>query len=148
MQNITIADIASFAMSLAALISAGIMIYKVRSEVDKIGAETNKTGADAEKSKADADKSQADADKSHAETYAILSAQLKDAYTEIDKLRERLDRSDCHRDYQDYLLRGIARLTAALVAREIEVPWKPLSFDEFVKRRDNGNEKTEPLKPG
>jgi len=141
MQNITIADIASFAMSLAALISAGIMIYKVRSEVDKIGAETNKTGADAEKSKADADKS-------HAETYAILSAQLKDAYTEIDKLRERLDRSDCHRDYQDYLLRGIARLTAALVVKEIEVPWNPLSFDEFVKRRDNGNEKTEPLKPG
>lgn len=135
------ADIATLVMSFAALISSAIMIYKVIPEIKKVNSETKKTDADT-------DKSHADTDKSHAETYAILSAQLKDAYTEIDKLRERLDKSDCHRDYQDYLLRGIARLTAALVAREIEIPWKPLSYEEFLKRRDNGNgkEKTEPIK--
>lgn len=121
----TASDIATLIMSTSALISSLILVWKARGEKSKVGADT---------------------EKSHVETYALLSEQLKEAYVEIDKLRANQEKIICHRDYEAHLLRCITRLSAQLSSREITPQCEPMSFDEFMKQRDNGNEKTEPIK--
>lgn len=129
MGDFTIADIATILTSVGAVLSMIAILYKVRAENKKLLSEGSKADADA-------DLSYASVDKSHAETYALLSKQLKEAYEEIDKLRANQEKISWHRDYQDYLLRCIARLTNQLSARDLTPVCMPISFDEFMLRKE------------
>ena len=107
-------SIAALLTSITALIGVGIMMFKAWNEKPKVDAESEKFKAD---------------------TIDMLSRQLHDAYIEIDAMHKKLGNIDRRLDYQDYLLRGIARLTASLAANEMTVPWTPMAYDEFVERQ-------------
>lgn len=89
-------------------------------------------------------RSDAEVEHSNVETIKLLSGQLNDSYRENDELRRQMEdfRKYCeelpkHRDYEEYLLRGIARLTASLAANELSVPWIPLGYEDFCKRENH-----------
>ena len=107
-------DIASFVMSTAAILSSIGLILKANSEKSRMNADTEKT---------------------HVETYNLLATQLKEAHEEIDRLRSAIRNVQDHIVYEDYLLRGIARLTAAIVAADKVVPWEPMSFEQFMEHK-------------
>ena len=107
-------DIASFIMSTAAILSSIGLILKANKEKLKLEADTEKV---------------------HAETYNLMTQQLREAHEEIDKLRSIIKNIQDHIIYEDYLLHGIARLTAAIVAAGRIVPWQPMSFEQFMKQQ-------------
>lgn len=106
-------DIIALLTSIAALIGVLVTMFNAWNTKPKLTAESEKTNVD---------------------TIEMLSRQLHDAYTENSNLRTMTADINKHIDYEEYLKRGIARLTAALAANELSVPWIPVSFEEFVAR--------------